>query len=137
VNPSAAAGSGRESLDSITHRLARLANRHYWLILGLLDLMYRHKIDLFDAARQHMIGPLHALGLVLAELGFGIPFDRLGMGYAPGRNLSATGRILLALLDEAAHLERQAVADLPADYPAYVLSQTRDVLQLEIPAEDA
>jgi hypothetical protein len=70
---------------SAAQRLVLLANLHYWIVLGLLNMTYRHD-DWSDPdplepprylalAQRHMRGPVLLLGLRLAEQEIGFPFD--------------------------------------------------------------
>ena len=62
-----------------------------------------------------------------------MPFDPLGMGYAPGRR-GRNLRFVLRLLREADRLARSVEADLPPDYPLEADAELVAELEGEIAA---
>ncbi len=132
-NPSALT---REDSDrhGPAHRKAWLGDLHYWLILMLLDLSYRHGAPLLATAIRHMVEPLWTLGNDLAASNRGLPFDPLSMGYAPGRDRQGSLEVVRRLAVEtgqvAADLEDQG--ELPVDYPSDINEATASqITQLE------
>ena len=118
VNPTAYVGHPRQIEDPAALTLAWLGNLHYWAALAMLDYGYRDDRDAGAAAAQAcMLGPLWSLGRHLPRLGAGMPFDPLGVGYAPGRTGRDSLRFVVRLLREADRLARSVEADLPPDYP--------------------
>lgn len=97
---------------------AWLANLHYWLILGLLDLALRTGEadgDLGAQAVNHMVSALRPLGTHLATLGVGIPFDPLSMGYAPGHDTAGTVFVLRRLAQESVAAAAALAPALPPE----------------------
>lgn len=119
-----------EQPDDPAARKAWLSDLHYWMILMLLDLGYRHQMPTSNIAKRHMTEPLFALGLDLAASGHGMPFDPLSMGYAPGVDQAGSVEILRRLALEADGEARGLAADgqLPADYPIDINTQTVEQL---------
>jgi hypothetical protein len=124
VNPTAFTRRPGSIRDEDAARVAWLADLHYWIVLALLDLSYRHRPPgaLFHA-KNLMTGPLHSLCQHLATLGSGPPFDSLSMGYNLGRTHEDSVRILGRLLAEANTETEKLRPDLPADYPFAQLQQ--------------
>ena len=117
TNPTAVPGRATTIPDELTRHLAMLANRHYWLTMGLLELSYRSGGLLHPAARRHMIGPLLQLGWHLSEHhGTGIPFDPPPVPYQPAIDADQQRSWLLALLDDITATERNLAGHLPAAY---------------------
>ena len=117
-NPSAYVGHEHEIQEAKTLQLAWLGNLHYWVVLSLLDAGYRYgSPEHTGLARAHMLGPFWSLARHLAKLDMGMPFDPLGVGYAPGRNRNESLRFVTRLLGEADKLEKRVQAALPGDFP--------------------
>ena len=98
ADPSAFEGHPR-AIPEPHRATAWLANLHYWLTLGLLDIGLRTGEtdgDLGFQAVAHMKSALRPLGTHLATLGVGIPFDPLSMGYASGHDTAGTVFVLRA-----------------------------------------
>jgi hypothetical protein len=96
---------------------AWLADLHYWLTLGLLDIALRTGRageDLGSRAVAHMVSALRPLGTYLATLGVGTPFDPLSMGYAPGHDTAGTVFVLRHLAQESAAAATELAPALPA-----------------------
>jgi hypothetical protein len=115
TDPSAFEGHPRAVPEP--HRAtAWLANLHYWLVLGLLDIALRTGEageDLGFQAVGHMRSALRPLGTHLATLGVGIPFDPLSMGYAPGHDTAGTVFVLRRLAQESAAAAAALAPNLP------------------------
>lgn len=125
VNRSALEGHPNQIADPTHRKLGWLADLHYWLVLGLLDLGYRYGIGTASAqAERHMNGALHLLGLHMAPLGVGLPFDPLSMGYAPGVDLAGSVRVLRRLTLAAKAVTDELAGALPPDYPMEMSTQT-------------
>jgi hypothetical protein len=129
VNPTAFIRRPGSITDEKAAAVAWLADLHYWIVLALLDLAYRHASAraLFHA-KIHMTGPLLNLGRHLATLGSGTPFDSLSMGYNLGRTHEDSVRILGRLLTEAKGETDKLRPDLPANYPFAQIQQTLNAL---------
>jgi hypothetical protein len=127
-NPSAIGRDAPES-DALTKK-AWLGDLHYWIVLMLLDLGYRHELPTSSLAKRHMIGPLFALGLDLAASGHGMPFDTLSMGYACGVDKAGSVEVVRRLALEADGVARalEAAGELPADYPTEINTATAQTL---------
>ncbi|WP_448624577.1 ferritin-like domain-containing protein [Geodermatophilus sp. URMC 64] len=111
--------------DGSRRRLAWLSDLHYWLVLGLLDLGYRTQDPTISAqAKQHMLLALHPLGEHLATLGVGVPFDPLSMGYAPGRDVAGSVRVLRRMALEAQAVAGELAGVLPTGYATDQSGQT-------------
>lgn len=125
VNPTAFTGRPGSIGDERTAAVAWLSDLHYWAILVLLDFGYRYASPkaLFHA-KNHMTGPLLALGRQLATLRSGTPFDSLSMGYNLGRTREDSVRLLGHLLAEAEAETEKLRSDLPASYPFAQVQQT-------------
>jgi hypothetical protein len=116
VNPTAIGRKPVSDSDAIANGIAVLTNMHYWIVLILLDIRYRH--DAGKAmlhARNHMAALLE-LGYHLAQLGRGVPFDPLSLGYGIGRNTAGTQLLLTRLLTETMSIFDALRSDLPQDY---------------------
>lgn len=134
VNPSAVEGHPNEIPDHVHRRIAWLADLHYWLVLGLLDLGYRRGVaSASGLAKRHMTQALGPLGVHLASLGVGLPFDPLSMGYALGVDLTGTVRVLRRLVEEAAAVTEEVHDALPADFPFTMTTQTLAALDAIVP----
>ena len=125
VNPTAFIRRPGSIPDAKAAGVAWLADLHYWIVLALLDLGYRHSSPtaLFHA-KSHMTGPLLSLGKHLATLGSGTSFDSLSMGYNLGRTHEDSVRILGRLLGEAGVETEKLRPDLPAGYPFTQIQRT-------------
>jgi ferritin-like protein len=124
VNPTAFINRPGSIHDEKAAAVAWLADLHYWIILALLDLRYRHSsARAMFFARGHM-NALSSLGKHLATLGSGLPFDSLSMGYNLGRTRAESIRILGHLLAEADAEAEKLRPDLPPDYPFLQIQQT-------------
>ncbi len=126
-NPTALDSDAR---DEPAARKAWLGDLHYWLILMLLDLGYRHGMPTSNVAKRHMTEPLFALGLDLAVSGHGMPFDPLSMGYACGVDQAGSVQIARRFALEADSVARALASEgqLPADYPIDINTQTAEQL---------
>jgi hypothetical protein len=126
TNPSAFVGHPNVITDDgQRRRIAWLSDLHYWLVLGLLDLGYRTRDATISAhAKQHMLFTLDPLGEHLASLGVGVPFDPLSMGYAAGRDVTGSVRILRHLALEAQALATELSTLLPVTYAFDLSAQT-------------
>jgi len=111
-------------------RKAWLGDLHYWMILMLLDLSYRHAMPTSLMAKRHMTEPLFALGLDLAASRHGMPFDPLSMGYACGVDKAGSVEIVrrLALEANGAAQTLAGAGELPADYPIDINTATAQQL---------
>jgi hypothetical protein len=133
VNPSAFNGHPQQIQDPTLRELAWLGNLHYWLILCLLDLGYRTDDAVaMGLAKDHMIGPLLELGDHLANLGIGLPFDPLSMGYALGVDRAATLRLVLHLVDETEAVTQRVRDELPPEFSFGQTKATRDALDAQV-----
>lgn len=135
-DPTAFKGHRRCIKDPTLRDLAWLANLHYWVALGLLNMTYRYddwaepdndqpRLYL-ELAKRHMRGPLINLGLHLAESKSGLPFDVLSMGYSFGRSKEVTKCVLSRLVEEAHKLARELNKKkaLPNGYKLNIYSLT-------------
>lgn len=115
---------------STAQKKAWLGDLHYWIVLMLLDLGYRHELPTSALAKRHMIEPLFALGLDLAATGDGMPFDSLSMGYAGGVDRAGSVEVVRRLALEAGRVAAtlEAAGDLPADYPTEINTATAQTL---------
>jgi len=130
IDPSAFEGHPR-AIPEPHRATAWLANLHYWLILGLLDLGLRTGEageDLRFQAVAHMRSALRPLGTHLATLGVGIPFDPLSMGYAPGRDTAGTVFVLRRLAQESAVAAAALAPTLPAGLGQGLATVTADTV---------
>jgi hypothetical protein len=125
VNPTAFIRRPGSISDAKAAAVAWLFDLHYWIVLSLLDLGYRHgsRTASFHA-QGHMTGPVLSLGRHLATLGSGPPFDSLSMGYNLGRTHEDSVRILGRLLAEAGAEMEKLRPDLPAGYPFTQIQRT-------------
>jgi hypothetical protein len=127
--------------DEKARRVAWLGNLHYWIILALLDLAYRHKgfTPLFSAAKldyqyraiDNMTMGLWVLGEHLAEhYGLGVPFDAMGPQYGLGRSHEHSLQLVARLIQEAErHAEAlQRARLLPRGFNLNIYSLTLDGL---------
>lgn len=117
-NPTAYLGHDRQINDEVALKMAWLSNLHYWSILVLLDLSY----SIGDSSLKYlaigsMLSPLRIIGAELAKRGFGLPFDRLSLGYSPSRNPSENLGFARQLQIEASLIRLELEKHLPADYP--------------------
>ncbi|MDE0108766.1 MAG: ferritin-like domain-containing protein [Defluviicoccus sp.] len=117
VNPTAFLGHETTIAQPVARELAMLANRQYWLTMGLLRASYERGEALHPAARRHMAGPLLQLGWHLPAIyGEGIPFDPSPLRYGPGLNAGEQIEYLRALLADIRSDERRLAGFLPAAY---------------------
>ncbi|MGH3936568.1 MAG: ferritin-like domain-containing protein [Pseudonocardiaceae bacterium] len=116
--PTGDAGDPRRIADDSVRRLAWLGDLHYWLVLMLLDLSYRHNAATSSFAVQHMTGGLRVIGFALSDMGHGPAFDVLSMGYAPGLDRAGSIEVVRRLAKEAATHADELAAEglLPPDY---------------------
>jgi Ferritin-like len=116
--PTGDAGDPRRIADDSVRRLAWLGDLHYWIVLMLLDLSYRHSAATFSLAIQHMTDGLRVIGFALSDMGHGPAFDVLSMGYAPGLDRAGSIEVVRRLAKEATSHADGLAADglLPADY---------------------
>ena len=130
TNPSALEGHPNAiTTDGGRRRLAWLSDLHYWVILALLDLGYRSGLPAASGrAKRHMTAALHPLGGHLATLGVGLPFDPLSTGYALGRDVTGTVRLIRALVREAEQVTEEVRDLLPPGFPLTLNAQTLDAL---------
>lgn len=116
-NPTAYEGSDRSITDALARRLAVLANLHYWLVLGLLHQGHASSdSNLIGRAVSHMTGCLYPLGRMLADRGFGLPFDALALNFGPGMDRVATLGWLRRLVLEVQGHEADLSGDLGSNY---------------------
>lgn len=117
-NPSAYYGHAKQIGDEVALKMAWLSNLHYWSILVLLDLYYRtNDSSLKYLAISYMLSPLRSIGSALAKRGYGLPFDRLSMGYSPSRNPIDNLGFAIQLQSEANQVRLIVERYLPSDYP--------------------
>jgi hypothetical protein len=118
VNPTPFINLPNTITDERAAALAWLSDLHYWITLVLLDIGYRYgSAPAMALAKNHMTGPLLKLGMHLATIGCGTPFDPLGIGYNLGTDRKTAKRMLGQLLAET-EAETQALRhELPADFP--------------------
>jgi hypothetical protein len=108
----------RRITDEPSRRLAWLGDLHYWVVLMLLDLSYRHGAPSSALAVEHMVDALRPLGFALADRGHGLAFDPLSMGYAPGVDQAGSIVVLRRLATELTAAAEALAAEglLPGDY---------------------
>lgn len=129
VNPTAYLGHEHQMQDPQARDLAWLGDLHYWILLTLLSLGYSTGSQEHIAlAKAHMMGAFWSLARKLASLGAGMPFDPLGLGYAPGVTRQSNTRLLSRLLDETDRFEKRLGAALPSDYPVDCCRGTQSAL---------
>ncbi len=120
-NPSALRGHPRALAQPELLRIAGLGNRHYWLLLGLLQLVFfelgSHDAPADDAARarslgymalaqEHMHGGLWPLGCWLAAKGGALPMDLLDL-FSGARNPAEARDLVCELARESDALAKQ------------------------------
>lgn len=129
--PTGDAGDPRRIADESVRRLAWLGDLHYWIVLMLLDLSYRHGAATSFDAVAHMTGGLRVIGFALSDLGHGPAFDVLSMGYAPGLDRAGSIEVVRRLAKEAAtHADELAADDLlPPDYATDLNPSTITMLE--------
>lgn len=123
-NPSAYRGHAGEIENEYAQALAWLGNLHYWTMLILLDFHYRHDDKEVKALAQTVMMTLfQGVAMELPKYGYGMPFDRLSLGYSPFPQ--AYDNLLLAVRfqEEAQQLTQKLGSDLPANYPKAMSSQ--------------
>jgi len=130
MNPTALISDTPAHQEDPIARKAWLSDLHYWTILMLLDLAYRHEMPTSGIAKRHMTEPLLALGIDLAANGHGMPFDPLSMGYAGGVAQAGSVEVLRRLVVEADGVARRLEGErqLPADYPIDINTTTTQQL---------
>ncbi|MGI9023350.1 MAG: ferritin-like domain-containing protein [Acidimicrobiales bacterium] len=130
VDPSAYEGHPLQIPDDAVRRVAFLGDVQYWIVLMLLDLSYRQPdvAAYVTQAKKHMRFPMKELGIHLASLGAGLPFDPLGMGYSPGVDRAGTLRLLRHLLGESQRLTVELRASLPETYSSTTDDETLTAL---------
>lgn len=117
-NPSAYFGHAQQIEDEVALKMAWLSNLHYWSILVLLDLYYRtNDTSLKFLSISYMLSPLKSIGSALAKRGYGLPFDRLSLGYSPSRNPADNLGFAIQLQTEANKIRMTLEGHLPPDYP--------------------
>jgi len=133
TNPSGYEGHQNQIPDPDLRKTAMLGNLHYWIILALLDLSYRHNNSMYlgIAISNHMTGPLMSLGQFLAQNGVGVPFDQSNLGSSAGRDETANARIVKMIGLEAQNLTEQlrtVIGTDEADNQIFALQDTIDSL---------
>lgn len=120
-----------KSLDA--RGLAWLSNLHYWIVLMLLDYYYSNGGEPMNAmAQAHMVGPMQSLAHQLATLGYGLPFDVLSLGYAPGPDPAGNLQFIIRMADEADTLAKKIESTLPVGYPSQINAATRELVRAEL-----
>lgn len=118
TDPTAYQGHPRAIADETARRLAWLGNLTYWACLSLLDLCYR---GVRPAAAQHAVALMTAailpLARRLAEIGHGLPFDPLSMGYGAGATPALSVKLTDRMIGEARACARTCGESLPGDWP--------------------
>jgi hypothetical protein len=129
--PTGDSGDPRRITDESVRRLAWLGDLHYWIVLMLLDLYYRHDATTFFDARDHMTDALRVIGFALSDMGHGPAFDVLSMGYAPGLDRAGSIEVVRRLAKEAAARADELAADglLPSDYSTVLNPSTITLLE--------
>lgn len=118
TNPSAYKGHAGEIEHQHALALAWLGNLHYWSVLMLMDFYYRYgNNEVRVLAQTTMMSQLQAVGRELPKLGYGLPFDRLSMGYAPFQQEQDNLLLVASLQEEASVLVNKLGEDLPPMYP--------------------
>lgn len=132
VNPTAfinRPGSIAAAVGETAAAVAWLSDLHYWIVLALLDIAYRHAVpQAAFLSKSHMTGPLHRLGKHLPTLGTGAPFDPLGVGYNLGTDRATSLALVRRLLNEAETETQRLRDELPTDYPFAQIPQTLSTL---------
>lgn len=118
----------RRISDGNARRKAWLGDLHYWTILMLLDLSYRHSLSTSALAVRHMTEALWVLGVDLAAGGHGMPFDPLSMGYTPGVDRAGSLEVLSRLVTESDEVARD-LADAGLLPDRYSLDLNRATLE--------
>jgi len=137
ANPSAYLGHENQIPSSTARELAWLSNLHYWMVLMLLDYYYRTGGESVNAMAQvHMVGPLQTLARKLTELGTGLPFDVLSLGYSPAPEAAGNLRFIQRLSREAYSLAQKLKPTLPADYPIDIDLATSELIKAELKIRD-
>lgn len=118
TNPTAYMMAERSIEDETALAMAWLGNLHYWTVLVLLDFYYRTgDNDVRVMAIGHMMTTLRPLATSLCQRGYGMPFDRLSMGYCPSLNATENLSFAMHLQTEAAEIRNRLERHLPSDYP--------------------
>ncbi|MGR3277667.1 ferritin-like domain-containing protein [Acaryochloris marina NIES-2412] len=107
TNPSAYRGSENQISNPEALQIAFLSNLHYWIILLLLDLLYRHEFSqAYSMAVNHMELAVFPLGKHLANVAqIGLPFDASPIGYNAGKSELLEKALINSLLAEAKQVE--------------------------------
>jgi hypothetical protein len=99
----------------------------------MLDYYYRTGREPMNSmAQAHMAGPLQSIAGKLAELGTGVPFDILSLGYAPASDNSGQLQFINRLSQEAHTLAQTLKPLMPADYPLDIHAATAELIRLEM-----
>ena len=118
TNPTAYMMAERKIEDETALAMAWLGNLHYWTVLVLLDFYYRTgDNDVRMMAIGHMMATLRPLATSLCQRGYGMPFDRLSMGYSPSISVTENLSFAMHLQTEAAEIRNRLERHLPSDYP--------------------
>jgi len=118
TNPTAYMMAERKIEDETALAMAWLGNLHYWTVLVLLDFYYRTgDNDVRGLAIGHMMSTLRPLATALCQRGYGIPFDRLSMGYSPSLSVTENLSFAIHLQSEAGEIRQRLQRHLPSDYP--------------------
>lgn len=118
ANPTAYRMAERKIEDETALAMAWLGNLHYWTILVLLDFYYRTDDDEVKAlAVGHMMSTIRPLASALCQRGYGMPFDRLSLGYCPSLGVAENLSFAMYLQSEAAEIRQRLQQHLPSDYP--------------------
>lgn len=135
IDPSAYLGHANQMTSPEARELGWLSNLHYWIVLMLLDYYYRSGEEGANALAQiHMVGPLQSLASRLADLGAGVPFDSLSLGYSPSIRDEENLLFLEHLSREAASVALALRKSLPATYPLAIETATHEFIRLQLEA---
>jgi len=131
-DPTAFWGHEKQIPSKEARAYAWLGNLHYWMVLMMLDVHYRHASPQLNAiAQTHMVGPLQSLAVGLADYRVGLPFDNLSLGYAPGPDAASNIEFINRMSIEAETYARKMGDSLPGGYPLGLHAATRQILAAE------
>ncbi|MDN5213153.1 ferritin-like domain-containing protein [Fulvivirgaceae bacterium BMA12] len=126
-NPSAFIGHVNSIEGFVDRSIAWLSNIHYWTILLLLEQSYRYASNsslYMDIAKKHMVSPLNILGNKLSEIGIGVPFDRLSIGYNPGIDERENNNFIVEIMKEGKRVVNDVKDHLPLTFDTFLYDNT-------------
>lgn len=129
TDPTAYDGYPTSIADPVARRLAWIGNLAYLTCLAALDAAYQEgSRDLAALAQDLMRGPMLAIARKLPDLGVGLPFDPLSLGFAPGRDGAANLAFARRLARETLSRARDSESQLPTDFDLDLLAHAQERL---------